>query len=229
MFMFPLVFSWFRSCLSTCIYFLVISKRHNLTENFLVLRFSEPSQPLSCDVPWVLEGGGGCTVDVAVWAGHSTIMICCSLHFDHLWLSGLVSVDFKEKFLWWARKAALLSDIKKGVSAQSEITVFGKMAVVPSSPGPMISLVRGSWLHFQTRHNCLPVKWASVQWHSYWLLPRKESHYYTLRTFCCAGHWCGSEASHLGRTGLFPSRGCLHSTYERYSSGKRLWKLYLAD
>lgn len=92
---------------------------------------------------------GGCTVNAAVWAGHPTTMTSCSLHVDHLWLSGLVSVDFKERlqikdfqkkgvqcavrnYSVWESDSSSFFSRSHDLTSQRELAAFPDQARLPS-------------------------------------------------------------------------------------------------
>lgn len=56
------------------------------------------------DFPWALGLGLCCRCTVG--DGHPTVT--CSLHFDHFWISGRVSVWCKKTLLWWGGRATFI-------------------------------------------------------------------------------------------------------------------------
>lgn len=109
--------------------------------------FYSPFVPSSvmCPEPFVTWLYSRCTYSL----GPGNSIVGCSLHFNDLWNSVMVTTCHKKEFLWWGIRFTLVCRYKNSYLEWSwELYWFKKMAVVDYPQGAMTSLVMVSWLGF---------------------------------------------------------------------------------
>lgn len=85
-----------------------------ITSDALVLWLLQSSHPLFCDAPWAL---GVRIVLQMVLLGVELTMVSCSLKFDQLCLSGMISFYNKKKLLWCVAKTSVICGYEHMYSA----------------------------------------------------------------------------------------------------------------
>lgn len=83
----------------------LVSRRHNLTTDILVLWLLQPFHLLFSEVPSAIDAGI-CVSDESIGAGLSRIH--WTLYYDKLWSSVIVLIGCKEKLLWWGVRATFI-------------------------------------------------------------------------------------------------------------------------
>lgn len=93
---------------------------------------------------------------VGVSVGTRYPMISCSLHFDQLWFSAMLSMCCKGKFLWFGMRATLTCEY---LECTWELCCFNELEVesVPLRSISMAALAPGRLVSFQYQDCFLPV------------------------------------------------------------------------